>query len=154
MEISEVAAAGFDDPALRAFLQAHLDDISPTAPACSRHALDVDGLRDPRIRFWLARDEGVILGTVALLAHGGGLGELKSMRTEPARRGEGVGDALLRHVLAVARQSGMTRVSLETGSMDFFAAARRLYARHGFVECEPFADYAPDSNSTFMTLLL
>jgi len=44
------------------------------------------------------------------------------------------------------------RVSLETGSQDFFAPARRLYARHGFVECGPFGSYALDPNSVFMSL--
>ena len=48
----------------------------------------------------------------------------------------------------------MGRLSLETGSWDYFRPARALYARHGFVECLPFADYAPDPNSVFMSLEL
>jgi len=32
------------------------------------------------------------------------------------------------------------RLSLETGSQPFFEPARALYLRHGFAECEPFAD--------------
>ncbi len=55
-------------------------------------------------------------------------------------------------VLGVARQRGYHRVSLETGSMAAFAPARSLYARAGFVECDPFADYVPSPNSRFMTL--
>ena len=73
------------------------------------------------------------------------------MRADPLRRGQGIGRALLEHALADATAHGVTRVSLETGSMDFFAPARALYARAGFVDCAPFGDYAPDSNSTFMT---
>jgi putative acetyltransferase len=46
---------------------------------------------------------------------------------------------------------GYHRMSLETGAMPFFAPARALYARHGFVECPPFADYREDPNSVFMT---
>jgi hypothetical protein len=45
-------------------------------------------------------------------------------------------------------------VSLETGAFAFFAPARALYARHGFVECAPFGDYRPDPASTFTTLAL
>jgi putative acetyltransferase len=48
----------------------------------------------------------------------------------------------------------MSRLSLETGSWAYFAPARTLYARHGFVECAPFGDYRPDPNSVFMTLAL
>jgi putative acetyltransferase len=62
--------------------------------------------------------------------------------------------ALVRHVLSEARTRGYTRISLETGTEDYFAPARRLYTRHGFAECGPFAAYGPDPNSTFMTLAL
>ena len=43
---------------------------------------------------------------------------------------------------------------LETGSMAAFEPARRLYAAHGFTPCGPFADYALDPHSVFMTLEL
>jgi putative acetyltransferase len=76
------------------------------------------------------------------------------MRTATGRTRQGVATALLRHVLDEARTVGFARVSLETGSFDFFAPARALYARHGFVDCEPFGDYRPDPHSTFMTLVL
>ena len=45
----------------------------------------------------------------------------------------------------------MTRVSLETGSWDYFAPARALYAGEGFVECGAFGEYREDPNSVFMT---
>ncbi len=45
-------------------------------------------------------------------------------------------------------------MSLETGSMEAFAPAARLYAAVGFEPCEPFGDYRPSRNSTFMTLRL
>jgi putative acetyltransferase len=46
----------------------------------------------------------------------------------------------------------MSRLSLETGSWDYFQPAVALYRSHGFVECPPFGDYVPDPNSIFMTL--
>jgi putative acetyltransferase len=61
---------------------------------------------------------------------------------------------MLRHIIAAARSRGMTRLSLETGSWPYFAPAHALYARHGFVECDPFGAYRPDPNSVFMTLEL
>ena len=53
-----------------------------------------------------------------------------------------------------ARKRGLGGLWLETGSEEFFAPARRLYARAGFVECGPFGSYRPDPLSTFMTLPL
>jgi putative acetyltransferase len=48
----------------------------------------------------------------------------------------------------------MSRLSLETGSWSYFAPARALYARHGFVECGPFGNYRLDPHSVFMTMAL
>jgi putative acetyltransferase len=59
---------------------------------------------------------------------------------------------MLRHIIATARARGMSRLSLETGSWDYFQPAHALYRRHGFVECLPFGDYVLDPNSIFMTL--
>jgi len=60
----------------------------------------------------------------------------------------------MRHILSTARERGMRRVSLETGSWDYFRPARALYGKHGFAECPPFAEYRPDPNSRFMSLEL
>ena len=46
------------------------------------------------------------------------------------------------------------RLTLETGSMEYFAPARKLYEKHGFTPCEPFGEYKPDPYSVFMTLSL
>lgn len=150
----EIDAADFADPRLTEFLQAHLDDMAPTAPAESRHALDLAGLRAPGVRLWVAHDGPDIVGTAALAAIEPGHEEIKSMRTDPARRGEGIAARLLDHVLADATRRGVRRVSLETGSMDFFAPARALYARAGFTTCSPFGGYTEDPHSTFLTRAL
>ena len=76
------------------------------------------------------------------------------MRTAQAYMRQGVASAILRHIIAEARRRGYTRLSLETGSMDFFAPAHQLYRSFGFTTCEPFGAYKPDPNSTFMTLVL
>jgi putative acetyltransferase len=72
------------------------------------------------------------------------------MRTSPPHRSRGVGSRILEHIIAVAERRGYRHLYLETGAMPEFAAARRLYQRHGFVFCEPFAPYRPDPNSVFM----
>ena len=62
--------------------------------------------------------------------------------------------ARLADIVADASGRGTRRVSLETGSMAFFAPARALYAKYGFVECGPFGRYVSDPNSIFMTRAL
>jgi putative acetyltransferase len=149
-----IDAADFARADLREFLQAHLDDMEPTAPPESRHALDLSGLRVPGVRMWVARLDDALVGTVALKSLTPNHDELKSMRTDPLVRGRGVASALLEHALADARARGVARVSLETGSMAFFEPARALYRKYGFAECGPFGSYIPDPNSTFMTIEL
>jgi putative acetyltransferase len=138
-------------PAVHALLGEHLADMYATSPADSVHALDLTGLRDPAVTVWTAWDGAVLLGCAALKELDPAHGEVKSMRTAAAARGRGVATDLLRHLVDQARARGYRRLSLETGSQDFFAPARRLYTRHGFVACPPFADYTDDPNSTYLT---
>jgi len=149
-----IERADFADPNLSAFLQAHLDDLEPTAPAESRHALDLRGLQRPDVRLWVASLGEQIVATGALAALGPGHEELKSMRTDPARRGQGIATRILEHLLRDARGRRIRRISLETGSMAFFGPARALYAKAGFVVCFPFGSYTEDPHSVFMTKTL
>ncbi|MEO3776524.1 GNAT family N-acetyltransferase [Micromonospora sp. B11E3] len=153
MQLS-IERADFTAPDLSAFLQAHLDDLAPTAPAESRHALDLGGLQTPDVRLWVASVGGQIVGTGALANLEPGHEELKSMRTDPERRGQGIATRILDHLVQNARGRHIHRISLETGSMGFFAPARALYAKAGFVPCAPFGSYTEDPNSVFMTKTL
>ena len=76
------------------------------------------------------------------------------MHTAAAARRQGVGRAMVDHLVGLARQRGYRRVSLETGSMDAFEPARSLYATAGFTVCDPFDSYQLRPNSTYMTLVL
>lgn len=131
-----------------------MDEQAPGVPKTSQHALNVDELCTPDIAFRSAWIEGRLAGVGALKTLGGGASELKSMHTLLAFRGRGVGRAMLLHLVSLARERGDMRISLETGAQPGFAASRTFYASAGFVECGPFAGYAPDPNSTFMTLRL
>jgi putative acetyltransferase len=133
-------------------LHAHLARAAAETAPGSAHALDLSALKAPEVTFWSAWEGETLAGVAALKRLGADHGEVKSMHTAEAMRRRGVATALLRHVIAAARARAMARVSLETGSWPFFAPARALYARHGFVECAPFGDYRPDRNSVFMTL--
>lgn len=142
------------DPRVTRLLEDHLADMFATSPAESVHALDVSGLAVPEVTFWTIAEGDELVGCVALKQLDETHGELKSMRTDAAARGRGLGARLLEHVLAEATSRGYRRLSLETGSQEFFRPARTLYAKYGFVECDPFGDYRPDPNSVFMTLAL
>jgi putative acetyltransferase len=139
-------------PGIVRLLEEHLRDMRATSPPESVHALDLDGLRDPAVTVWTARDGDAVVGCGALKLLEPGHGEIKSMRTADSHRGRGIGTAMLRHLLAEARARGLARLSLETGSQPFFAPARALYLRHGFAPCPPFAGYTDDPNSTYLTL--
>lgn len=150
----EIVVDDLSGPGIVALLEEHLRDMRATSPPESVHALDLDGLRDPAVTVWTARDGTEVVGCGALKLLAPGHGEIKSMRTATAHRGRGIGTAMLRHLLAEARGRGLARLSLETGTQDFFAPARALYARHGFVPCPPFAGYTDDPNSAYFTMVL
>lgn len=147
-----IIEGGLDDLRVVELLRAHIISARAESPPESVHALDLSGLRAPGIAFWAIWEDEALLGVGALKRLSADHGEVKSMHTAAAMRGRGVASAMLRHLIATARTRVMSRLSLETGSSDYFAPARALYRRHGFVECPPFADYRPDPHSVFMTL--
>lgn len=122
-----------------------------TAPG-SAHALDLRGLQSPDISVWTIWDGESLAGLGALKRLSAHHGEVKSMHTAQAMRGRGAGRAMLAHIVAAARGAGMSRLSLETGSWDFFRPAHALYRSHGFTDCPPFGEYRPDPNSVFLSL--
>jgi putative acetyltransferase len=147
-----IAEGGLSDPRVIGLLRTHLTRArAETAPG-SAHALDLSGLQSPDIRFWTIWEAETLLGAGALKRLSPDHGEVKSMYTAEQARGRGVGSAMLRHIIEIARASGMARVSLETGTWDYFQPARELYKKHGFRECAPFADYVLDPNSVFFSL--
>ncbi|WP_343123450.1 MULTISPECIES: GNAT family N-acetyltransferase [unclassified Lysobacter] len=134
-----------------ALLREHLQGMARLSPPESIHALDLDGLRRPGISFWSAWQDGQLLGCGALKQLDPEHGEIKSMRTAARHLRKGVAAAMLDHLIDEAGRRAYRRLSLETGSMDGFEPARRLYTRFGFDPCGPFADYVDDPNSVFMT---
>lgn len=141
-------------PDIRALLMEHLALMHELSPPESVHALDIAGLRQPDITFWSIWKGPVLAGCIALKELNRKHGEIKSMKTARAMLREGVGSQLVAHLLQEAQRRDYRRLSLETGSADYFLPARKLYAKFGFVECGPFGDYSEDPNSTFMTLCL
>ncbi len=150
MEI-DVREATLDDQQVRALALDHVTQMRAGSPPGQAFALDLTGLDDPAITLFGAWRGDELLGIGALKRLGAEGAEIKSMRTASDWLRRGVGDAMMRHLLGQAEVLAFSRLSLETGSAPAYAPARRLYARHGFVACGPFADYVADPHSQFMT---
>ena len=140
--------------AVRVLLEQHFAGMLANSPVESCHFLDFDGLRAGDVTFWSIHRGEQLAGCGALKMLDAGHGEIKSMRTHDDFLRQGVAARMLDHILAEARGRGAERLSLETGSSPVFEPAIALYRRHGFTDCDPFADYKPDPFSRFMTRTL
>ena len=140
------------DPRVIAMLEYHYTSArAQTAPG-SAHALDLAGLRAPDIAFWTGWDGETLVAIGALKSISAAHGEVKSMHTRETARRRGFAGRMLRHIISEARARGMARLSLETGSWNYFKPAVALYRAHGFLPCGPFVGYVEDPNSLFLTL--
>ena len=139
---------------VRELLQEHLRSMSSLSPPESMHALDLDGLRQAGVTFWTIWSGQSLLGCGALKELTPAHGEIKSMRTSSAHRRQGVARRMLTHIIEESLRRRYHRVSLETGAMEAFEPAQRLYESFGFTYCPPFGEYVEDANSVFMTRVL
>ena len=141
-------------PDVLELLRAHLLFVAGESPPEDAHALQPEALAVPGTTFVAARRAERLLGVGALQEFEPGHGELKSMHTAAAARGSGVARTVLAHLVDLARERGMRRLSLETGTTAAFAPARRLYASAGFAPCAPFGAYRESPWSTYLTRTL
>ncbi|MEI5909315.1 GNAT family N-acetyltransferase [Bacillus spongiae] len=130
----------------------HLQGMGVHSPPESIHALNLEELKKPDITFWSVWEEEQLMGCGALKELDDQHGEIKSMRTSSLHLRKGVARELLGFIIAEAKRRGYRKLSLETGSMDAFKPARKLYTSFGFQYCKPFSDYKEDPNSLFMSL--
>ncbi len=139
------------DPQATALLKQSHALMESLFPPEDNHFLDIAELCVPSISFFVAKQGDTTLGTAAL-ANKGDYGEVKSMFVSPDARGLGLGLKLLAHLEQFARDSGLSAMKLETGSL--LKEAHRLYVRGGFTECAPFGAYEANSSSLFMEKML
>jgi putative acetyltransferase len=151
MEIREDDLSG---AATRVLLRLHLAGLHANVPAGHVFALDLSGLKAPGVTVWTAWKGDRICGIAALKQLDAASGEVKSMRTHPDHLRQGVGAALLQHIIGEARARGFRRLSLETGQGAAFEPALALYRRRGFVDGEAFADYVRSPFNQFLHLAL
>ncbi len=89
--------------------------------------------------FFIAYVDGVPSECRAYRRIDGRSAEVKRMWADPARRGEGLGAAILATIEEAAAAEGYEELRLETG--EHLTAAVGLYRRFGFVPCEPWGEY-------------
>nr|WP_237392358.1 GNAT family N-acetyltransferase [Aurantiacibacter rhizosphaerae] len=139
-----------ESPDVLALLDRHLAEMHRSSPACKVHALDAARLKEPGVTFFTARHDGELAAVGALKRLGNRQGEIKSMRAADSYRRTGAGEAILLRLIAAARAEKLTWLGLETGRHAVFEPAQRLYAKHGFVPCDAYADYVLDDFSMCM----
>lgn len=128
----------------------HVQKMVEGSPIESVHALNLDRLKGDDITFYTLWINNNLAGCRALKQLDGSHGEIKSMRTHENYLKLGVAQAILSHIISVAKNRGYSRLSLETGTSSSFIPAHNLYKKNGFTICEPFSDYFEDKNSYFM----
>lgn len=135
-------------------LAQHLAVMRAETPPAHVHAMPADRLMDAAVSLFGVRRSGVLVGVGAIRELDVRHAEIKSMHTVAEARGQGVGRAMLCHLLNVAGSRGYERVSLETGTMPAFEPARAMYRAAGFERCAPFGEYTSNEYSVCMTLVL
>ena len=142
----------FENPKVNDLLVKHFKELKSVSPVGSAHVLDISGLQVPSIKFWSIWDENTLIGCGALKFLDENHGEFKSIRVIDDFRKKGYGFKIINHLIEEAKKLNVKRLSLETGSGNFFLPARKLFQKVGFEKCSPFAHYKEDTNSCYMSL--
>ena len=141
----------FDNTKVNNLLKKHFIELRSVSPAGSTHVLDVEGLKDRSIKFWSLWENEKLIGCGALKFLDSQHGEFKSIRVADEFRKKGFGEKIIFHLIEEAKKLKIKKLSIETGSGNFFKSARELFKKFGFEPCEPFAHYTEDPNSCYYT---
>lgn len=141
-------------PAVRDLVRAHLAAAHANSPPGFVHALDPSALCGEDVTFWSVWRGAELVGMGALKRLDAAHGEIKSMRVVEDFQRQGIGRAMLDHLIECARSAGMVRVSLETGGNAAFAPARAMYEDAGFTPCDGFGGYKPGEFTRLYSKLL
>ena len=144
----------FDNLEVNDLLKKHFIELRSVSPAGSTHVLDIDGLKDPSIKFWSLWENNKLIGCGALKFLEKDHGEFKSIRVADEFRKKGIGERIINHLIEEAKKLEISKLSIETGAGEFFLPARNLFSKFGFKTCPPFAHYKNDPNSCYFTLNL
>ena len=144
----------FNNSEVLELLNKHFIELRSVSPEGSAHVLDIEGLKDQNIKFWSLWEDNLLMGCGALKFLNKEHGEFKSIRVEDRFRKKDNGIKILKHLIFEAKKLNIKRISVETGTGDFFTPARKLFNKCGFKLCKPFAHYKEDPNSCYMSMLI
>ena len=153
MEIAIAIEESLTDE-LAQVLQAHWLFCTSSTPIEHVYALDASKLFAPDITIFGARIDGELVGVGAMRKLDEHHAELKSMHTLAKSRGHGIGKAMVAHIEEFAKDNGVDRMSLETGTNEAFRPARELYKSLGYESCDAFGDYVLSEDNMCMTKLI
>ena len=142
----------FDNPKVDELLKKHFIELRSVSPEGSAHVLDIKGLKDSSIKFWSLWENDELIGCWALKFLDDNHGEFKSIRIADKFRKNGLGTKIIDHLINEAKKLNIKKISVETGSGDFFSPARKLFKKCGFKTCDPFAHYKNDPNSCYFSI--
>ena len=143
-----------NEPTVRALIEFHLSGMISNSPKDSVYALDASGLSAPDVTLFGAFEDEVCISIGALKKLDSTIGEIKSMRTTEAALGRGIGKSVLEHIIQTARETGLKKLVLETGTGESFDAAHHVYKNYGFRPCGVFGDYNKTEFNRFFSLTL
>ena len=144
----------FENIEVNELLNKHFVELRSVSPPGSTHVLDIDGLKDKSIKFWSLWENNQLVGCGALKFLEKNHGEFKSIRVADKFRKTGIGEKIIEYLIEEAKKLEILKLSIETGSGNFFSPARKLFLKFGFKKCQPFAHYKEDPNSCYYTLNL
>lgn len=150
----ELKPNDFDNKEVHELLSRHFIELRSVSPEGSTHVLDIDGLKSPSIKFWSFWDNNKLIGCGALKLIDKTHGEFKSIRISAEYQKTGYGKKLVNELFKEAKKLNISKISVETGSGDFFLPARKLFLSSGFNPCKPFAHYIDDPNSKYYDIYL
>ena len=144
----------FDNIDVHDLLVKHFVELKSVSSEGSTHVLDIDGLKDPFIKFWSLWDDHELMGIGALKFIDKEHGEFKSIRVNDKFRNQKNGLKVVNYLINEAKKLHVKKLSLETGAGEFFTPARKLFIKCGFKTCNPFSHYKKDVNSVYMSMLI
>ncbi len=142
----------FENPLVNKLLVKHFNELRSVSPAGSTHVLDIAGLKVNNIKFWSLWENSQLVGCGALKFIEKKHGEFKSIRVADEFRRKGYGLKVINYLINESKKLEIKKLSIETGTGNFFKPARKLFKDCGFEECEPFSHYKVDPNSCYMSL--
>ena len=96
--------------------------------------------KDEFSNFFLALDASKLVGTIAILHNGDGSGVMKRFCVPKEKRGKGIGQKLLLHLLNFAKEKRYTSIYLQTTTD--MKIANALYEKNGFTKIKQPAQLA------------